>query len=91
MPPSVSKESGETVLDGLYQQLLKRGVQYFLPSSHLEMIGRASYFLAQNSRSKPSVFIASEAGFVQGRTEMTGGPRSRSSAPQDCDAFAAAN
>ena len=28
------------VLDGLYQQLLKRGVQYFLPSSHLEVAGR---------------------------------------------------
>jgi hypothetical protein len=41
MTLSVPKESGETVLDGLYQQLLKRGVQYFLPSSHLEMIGRA--------------------------------------------------
>src|SRR5438477_6175253 len=35
----VSKESGRPVLDGLYQQLLRRGVQYFLPSSHLEMAG----------------------------------------------------
>jgi hypothetical protein len=36
----VSKESGGTVLDGLYQQLLRRGVQYFLPSSHFDMVGR---------------------------------------------------
>ena len=35
----VSKESGRPVLDGLYQQLLRRGVQYFLPSSHLEIVG----------------------------------------------------
>jgi hypothetical protein len=32
-------ESGRPVLDGLYQQLLRRGVQYFLPSSHLEIVG----------------------------------------------------
>ncbi len=37
----VSQESGRPVLDGLYQQLLRRGVQYFLPSSHLEMVGHA--------------------------------------------------
>jgi hypothetical protein len=30
------------VLEGLYQQLLTRGVQYFLPSSHLEIVGRVS-------------------------------------------------
>src|SRR6266567_1155905 len=36
----VSNESGRPALDGLYQQLLRRGVQYFLPSSHLEMIGQ---------------------------------------------------
>ena len=35
----VSKENGRPVLDGLYQQLLRRGVQYFLPSSHLDMAG----------------------------------------------------
>ncbi len=35
----VSNESGRPVLDGLYQQLLRRGVQYFLPFSHLEMLG----------------------------------------------------
>ncbi len=39
MIPDVSKESGRPVLDGLYQQLLRRGVQYFLPSSHLEVVG----------------------------------------------------
>jgi hypothetical protein len=39
MIPEVSKESGRPVLDGLYQQFLQRGVQYFLPSSHLEMVG----------------------------------------------------
>src|SRR5229473_1159330 len=37
----VSNESGRPVLDGLYQQLLRRGVQYFLPSSHLEIVDRA--------------------------------------------------
>jgi hypothetical protein len=38
----VPKESGMPVLEGLYQQLLKRGVEHFLPSSHLEIAGRAS-------------------------------------------------
>ena len=37
---SMSMESGAPVLDGLYQQLLSRGVQYFLPSSRLEIVGR---------------------------------------------------
>src|SRR5260370_1525400 len=37
---SPSRESGGPVLDGLYQQFLQRGVKYFLPSSHLEMVGR---------------------------------------------------
>jgi len=36
---SMSMESGAPVLDGLYQQLLSRGVQYFLPSSRLEIVG----------------------------------------------------
>jgi hypothetical protein len=36
----VSKENGRPVLDSLYQQLLRRGVQYFLPSSHLDMAGQ---------------------------------------------------
>jgi hypothetical protein len=41
MSPSVSKGGGEPALDVLYQQILKRGVEYFLPSSHLEMVGRS--------------------------------------------------
>ncbi|HXB74369.1 MAG TPA: hypothetical protein VNY05_39395 [Candidatus Acidoferrales bacterium] len=40
MIQSVSTESGSPVLDGLYQQLLRRGIKYFLPSSQLEMLGR---------------------------------------------------
>jgi hypothetical protein len=32
-------ESGGPVLGGLYEQLLRRGIQYFLPTSHLEIIG----------------------------------------------------
>ena len=35
---SVSRESGRPALDGLYQQLLQRGVKYFLPSSDLEIV-----------------------------------------------------
>lgn len=34
--------SGKPVLDGLYHQLLSRGVQYFLPASRLEIVGHAS-------------------------------------------------
>jgi hypothetical protein len=41
MIQSVSGQSGRSVLDGLYQQLLRRGIKYFLPSSELEMVGRA--------------------------------------------------
>ncbi len=37
----VPKEDGRSVLEGLYQQLLRRGVQYFLPSSHLEIVDHA--------------------------------------------------
>ena len=40
MVGSVSKERGKPVLNGLYQQLLRRGIQYFLPSSHLEIVGQ---------------------------------------------------
>jgi len=36
------KEGGMPILEGLYQQLLRRGVQYFLPSSHLEIVGQVS-------------------------------------------------
>jgi hypothetical protein len=39
MALSVLKESGKAVLNRLYQQVLRRGVQYFLPSSHLEIVG----------------------------------------------------
>ena len=39
MALSELKESGEPVLNALYQQFLKRGVQYFLPSSQLEIVG----------------------------------------------------
>ncbi len=35
----VSQERGKTVLEGLYQQLLQRGVQYFLPSSRVAIAG----------------------------------------------------
>jgi hypothetical protein len=37
----LSKERRRPVLDGLYQQLLRRGVEYFLPSSDLEIVGVA--------------------------------------------------
>jgi hypothetical protein len=35
----MSTESGRPVLDALYQQLLRRGVHYFLPSSQLAIVG----------------------------------------------------
>src|ERR1700730_16118018 len=35
---SALKGSPKPVLNGLYQQLLRRGVQYFLPSSQLEIV-----------------------------------------------------
>ena len=38
----LGSERGRPVLEGLYDQLLRRGVQYFLPSSHLEIVGCAS-------------------------------------------------
>src|SRR5271166_4119338 len=34
------KESGKPALNGLYQELLRRGIQYFLPSSQLDIVGR---------------------------------------------------
>src|SRR5580693_6607138 len=40
MVSSAVKESRKPVLNGLYQQLLRRGVQYFLPSSQLEIVGQ---------------------------------------------------
>src|SRR5579863_10291836 len=42
MIPSVAAHEGGTILDALYHQLLQKGVQYFLPSSHLETIGSVS-------------------------------------------------
>ena len=36
----VSYPSGRPVVEGLYQQLLTQGIQYFLPSSHLELLER---------------------------------------------------
>jgi hypothetical protein len=41
MTGAVSKRRGKAVLDGLYQQLLQRGIQYFLPSSNLGSLGPA--------------------------------------------------
>jgi len=38
----LSNESSRPVLEGLYQQLLSRGVQYFLPPSRIEIVGRVS-------------------------------------------------
>lgn len=38
---SLSEESGKRILNELYHQLLRHGVQYFLPSSHLELLGSA--------------------------------------------------
>jgi len=40
MSRALSKENGSSALDGLYQQLLRRGVEYFLPASHLDLVGR---------------------------------------------------
>ena len=40
MIQSVGKEKRRPVLDALYQQLLTRGIQYFLPSSRLEIVER---------------------------------------------------
>jgi hypothetical protein len=34
-------ENGGPALAGLYQELLRRGIQYFLPSSRLEIVGRS--------------------------------------------------
>jgi len=42
MIPTVAAHEGGTVLDALYHQLLQKGVQYFLPSSRLEIVGSTS-------------------------------------------------
>jgi hypothetical protein len=36
----VTAENSTPILDVLYAQLLRRGVQYFLPSSHLDIVGQ---------------------------------------------------
>jgi hypothetical protein len=40
----VAKKIGTPALQTLYQQLLNRGVQYFLPGSRLEIVGHAAQF-----------------------------------------------
>ena len=47
MVASVAKEHKKPVLNGLYQQLLRRGIQYFLPSSHLEIAGEVEEYTPQ--------------------------------------------
>jgi DisA bacterial checkpoint controller nucleotide-binding len=41
------KENGKPVLNGLYQELLRRGVQYFLPSSQLDIVEQAPEWTLQ--------------------------------------------
>src|ERR1700722_12225868 len=40
MVVSAINGSSEPLLNGLYQQLLRRGIQYFLPSSQIEIVGQ---------------------------------------------------
>lgn len=47
MAHSALKESAKPVLNGLYQQLLRRGVQYFLPSSQLDIVGHVPEWTPQ--------------------------------------------
>src|SRR5580704_11848355 len=47
MVASALKKSVKPVLNGLYQQLLKRGIQYFLPSSQLEIVGNVPEWTPQ--------------------------------------------
>src|SRR5580704_1741295 len=44
---SALKESGKPVLSGLYPQLLRRGLQYFLPSSQLQIVGNVPEWTPQ--------------------------------------------
>src|SRR5947209_14891759 len=44
MIPSRSEQARMRALDGLYEQLLTRGVRYFLPSSGFEIAGQARKF-----------------------------------------------
>jgi hypothetical protein len=54
MALSVLKERGKPILNGLYQQLLRRGVQYFLPSSQLEVVGNVPDWTPQLVFHSPS-------------------------------------
>jgi hypothetical protein len=56
MTGTVLKESGKPVLNGLYQELLRRGVQYFLPSSQLAVVGHVP------ERTPQIIFQASHGG-----------------------------
>src|SRR5580704_17499535 len=47
MTGTVLKESGKPVLNGLYPQLLRRGLQYFLPSSQLQIVGNVPEWTPQ--------------------------------------------
>ena len=51
---SALKEGGKPFLKGLYQQLLRRGLQYFLPSSQLEIVGNVSDWTPQIVFQTPS-------------------------------------
>jgi hypothetical protein len=44
----VSQSGGRPVLEGLYQQLLRRGVEYFLPACKLEVSGQVRESTAQS-------------------------------------------
>ena len=47
MVRSAVKEPNKPVLNGLYQQLLRSGIHYFLPSSHLEIVGAVEEYTPQ--------------------------------------------
>src|ERR1700689_1783646 len=54
MVASALKKSVKPALNGLYQQLLRRGIQYFLPSSQLEIIGNVPDWTPQIVFQAPS-------------------------------------
>ena len=47
MVVSIAKDPNKPVLNGVYQQLLRRGIQYFLPSSHLGIVGEVEEYTPQ--------------------------------------------
>src|SRR5271156_4035346 len=47
MVESMEKDPNKPVLNGFYQQLLRRGIHYFLPSSHLEIAGEVEEYTPQ--------------------------------------------